>query len=109
MGLERVPGEQEGMRRAMQEERARLATAERERLAKQQVAPVTPPLVSQPLARRAAPPLRRPVARTRVTSSRRANRERRFQRAAVMASVVALVAMLGFAAAINIHPGAPIP
>lgn len=26
-----------------------------------------------------------------------------------MASVVALLAMLGFAAAINIHPGAPIP
>ena len=36
-------------------------------------------------------------------------RDRRLQRAAFIASIAALLVMLGFAAALNIHPGSPMP
>jgi type IV secretory pathway VirB10-like protein len=44
-----------------------------------------------------------------VTRRRTGGRDHRFQRAALIASVVALVAMLGFAVAMNVHPSSPIP
>ena len=49
-------------------------------------------------ARVAQRPMKRPVSR-----------DRRFQKAALTASIVALVAMVGFAVALNIHPSSPIP
>jgi hypothetical protein len=132
---QRLRREQEERRAALEAERARLAAeAERARAEQERVAreaawvaqptpapamppeapiavapvaavPVTPPL---PVARPRAP-VRRAVPRPRATIRRTSRRDQRFQRAALFASVVALLAMLGFAIAMNIHPGAPIP
>lgn len=128
---ERLRLEQQQMRRAMDEERARIK-AERERFAieqasareaeRERLAQLSPPspvpaepapvqvhpapaqraLLTPPVRRRARP-VQRPGAR------RQSTREHRFQKAAFVASIVALVAMLGFAAALNIHPGSPMP
>jgi hypothetical protein len=105
---ERLLREQEEMRRAMDEERARLA-AERERMAQ---APIVPPapVLSPPVAPRVTSPTRRSVASGYRPAARRASRrDRRFERAALVASIVALLAMLGFAIAMNLHPTSPMP
>ncbi len=57
--------------------------------------PISPPAGP----RRVAPPRRRIASR----------RERQWQWAALLASLVALMAMLGFAAAMNLHPVEPLP
>lgn len=121
---ERIRLEQEQIRRAMDQERARM-TAERERMAQMSSLPasqppavpasveprpaapaVTPPIVqparTSPVRRPARPAQRRPARRTLT-------RQHRFQKAAFIASLVALVAMVGFAVAMNIRPSAPIP
>jgi len=108
---ERMRREQEEMRRAMEVERARLA-AERERIAATLSPVAAPPAVQAPPATFAPPRphVPRPVARRPLAATRRpAGRDRRFQRAAFIASVVALVAMVAFAVAMNLHPSAPIP
>ncbi len=119
---ERLRREQEEMRRAMEEERARIA-AERERLAHLQapgsagVSPatlrpdVTPvaPVMAAPV-RPVMTPSRRPAVHGHHPVARRAGgRDQGFQKAAVVASVLALVAMVGFAIAMNMHPSSPMP
>ncbi len=97
----------ECQRVAMQQERAR--AAERERLVPAPVSP--PPIVApSPVVRPtiAAPVRRAPIPR-RLAARRPAGRDRRLQRAAFIASVAALLVMLGFAAALNIHPSSPMP
>ena len=136
---ERLRREQEERHAVMEAERARLAAeaerarAEQERIAREAAIAAPPatlpamppempiaapvaaaPVVAAPVAPR--PPMprpvgheRRPVPRSRTLPRRTTRRDQRFQRAALFASVVALLVMLGFAVALNVHPGAPIP
>lgn len=135
---DRLRREQEEMRRAIEEERARIAAererlaeqeraraaegeclaiererervAERERLAQAPVAAPSPLTPRPPLVRpTVAAPVRRPPAPRRPVARRPAGRDRRFQQAAFLASIAALLAMLGFAVALNIHPSSPMP
>ena len=113
--LERSRREQEEMRRAMELERTRLATEQAAQTPAppslvEPAIPVPPPVIT-PVAtpRPVAPAMRRPAPRPRPAVRRAPSRDRRFQKAAFVASIVALVAMVGFAVAMNIHPSSPIP
>ena len=103
---ERLRREQEEMQRAMAAEQARLE-AEKARVPEPVIVAKSTPATVE---RVTALPPRRPAARAhRPITRRTSGRDRRFQRAAMIASVVALVAMLGFAAALNIRPTSPLP
>ncbi len=54
-------------------------------------------------------PISSRVARPRTPARRTSKREQKLQRAALIASIVTLFAMLALAAVLNVHPSAPMP
>ena len=115
---------------AIEQERARVAEEQKhqaleqvlarasahQRMAQQlsaQPAPIAPvnappmPVSTAAPTRRVPSYARRPPAPRRGVAPRPPGRDRRFQRAAFLASVAALLVMLGFALALNIHPTSP--
>jgi hypothetical protein len=97
--------ELERSRIAAERERPRIAE-ERERMRPVYIPPVAPPLAEVPVGTVPRPAVGSP---RRAAAASRLPRQRRMQRAVLIASVVALLVMIGFAVALNMNSHVPLP